>query len=76
MHYPAQVDSLLADAGLRVGRRSTVGFGPFTVRSRKLLGDESGRRLDRRLSGLAADRLPFLRRRGWHYVVLATAPER
>ena len=75
MHYPAQVDSLLADAGLRVGRRSTVGFGPFTVRSRKILGEDRGRHLDRMLNGLAAERLPFLRRRGWHYVVLAHRPE-
>jgi SAM-dependent methyltransferase len=75
MHYPAQVDSLLADAGLLVGRRSTVGFGPFTVRSRKILGEDRGRHLDQMLNGLAAERLPFLRRRGWHYVVLAHRPE-
>ncbi len=74
MHYPAQVDSMLVDAGLRVRRRTTVGFGPFTVRSRRIVGEDRGRRLDRMLSGLAADRLPFLRRRGWHYVVLADRP--
>lgn len=74
MHYPARVDSMLVDAGLRVRRRTTVGFGPFTVRSKRVLGEDRERRLNAMLSGLAADRLPFLRRRGWHYVVLADRP--
>lgn len=74
MHFPGRVDSMLAAAGLRVRRRTTVGFGPFSIRGHGILADDRGRRLDRTLNALAAERLPFLRRLGWHYVVLAERP--
>ena len=74
MHFPGRVDSMLAAAGLQVRRRTTIGFGPFSIRGHGIIADDRGRRLDRTLSALAAERLPFLRRLGWHYVVLADRP--
>ena len=65
---------MLAAAGLQVKRRTTIGYGPFSIRGRTILADDRGRSLDRSLGALAAERLPFLRGLGWHYVVLADRP--
>jgi len=54
---------------LRVAERQFT-FEPYALALAR--GDHTFRLLvDRTLSALAAERLPFLRRLGWHYVVLA-----
>ena len=67
-HLPEEIDAMLAPAGVDVVRRTTIGYGPFTVMSRRALPDGLGRTLDERLQRAAADR-PRLRGAGWHYLV-------
>lgn len=74
MHLPRQVDAMVTRGGLRVRRRTTLGFGPFTLRDRAAMSDAHGLRVHRLLSALAQDRLPLLRRMGWHYLLLAQRP--
>lgn len=71
LHSPSTVDRMLIAAGLEPERRKTLGFGPFTVLRRPILGDRLGLRLHRWLQGLADRGMPGLRRTGWHYVVSA-----
>lgn len=71
LYTPARVDGWLVAAGLRPERRTTIGFGPFTFFWRPVLRDETGRRLEVRLDRLSARRATWLRRHGWHYLVLA-----
>lgn len=66
-HRAEEVDGLLADAGITVERRTTIGYGPFTVMGRRILPDGLGRIVDERLQGAALDH-PRLRRVGWHYL--------
>jgi SAM-dependent methyltransferase len=68
---PSMVDRMLLAAGLEPERRRTLGFGPFTVLRRPILGDRLGLRLHRWLQGLADRGVPGLRRAGWHYMVCA-----
>jgi SAM-dependent methyltransferase len=70
LHEPARVDRWLVAAGLEPERRTTVGFGPFTVFWRPVLPDRTGIRLHRAL-GRGAEQRPRLRRHGWHYLVSA-----
>jgi 2-polyprenyl-3-methyl-5-hydroxy-6-metoxy-1,4-benzoquinol methylase len=67
-HAPREVDGLLASEGVDVLRRTTVGYGPFTVMGRLLLPDRVGTWLHERLERAARGR-PRLRGSGWHYVV-------
>lgn len=67
-HLPREVDEMLAGAGIAVARRTTVGYGPFTLMGRRLLPDRAGTRLHEGLEQSAA-RSPRLRGSGWHYVV-------
>jgi 2-polyprenyl-3-methyl-5-hydroxy-6-metoxy-1,4-benzoquinol methylase len=69
LHTPGKVDRWLVAAGLEPERRTTVGFGPFTVFWRPVLPDRTALRLDRRLDQLAERRVPRLRCHGWHYLV-------
>ena len=71
LHSPSTVDRMLVAAGLEPERWKTLGFGPFTVLRRPILGDRLGLRLHRWLQGLADRRVPGLRRAGWHYMVSA-----
>jgi 2-polyprenyl-6-hydroxyphenyl methylase/3-demethylubiquinone-9 3-methyltransferase len=73
-HRPSEVDRMLVAANLELGRRSTVGFGPFTFRRRPILGDRAGLWLHLRLQALADRGVPGFRLNGWHYVVSARAP--
>ncbi|MGI8559443.1 MAG: class I SAM-dependent methyltransferase [Solirubrobacteraceae bacterium] len=66
-HLPAEVDEMLAGAGIAVARRTTVGYGPFTVMDRSLLPDSVGTGLHERLERYAGGH-PRLRGSGWHYV--------
>ncbi|MGH3262536.1 MAG: methyltransferase domain-containing protein [Trebonia sp.] len=70
-HSPRQVDELLARAGIRTARRTTVGYGPFTVVGRPLLPDPVSVALHKRLQHTAAGH-PRLRATGWHYMVVGT----
>ena len=65
------MNEIVTANGMRIERRTTVGYGPFTVRGRAVMNEARGRRLHHALSALARERLPFLRRMGWHYLVLA-----
>jgi ubiquinone/menaquinone biosynthesis C-methylase UbiE len=67
-HAPREVDAMLAGEGLVVVRRTTVGYGPFTVMGTLLLPDRIGTSLHERLESSARER-PRLRGTGWHYVV-------
>ncbi len=74
LHTPSQVDRLLTAAGLEPVRRTTIGFGPFTVLGRAVLGDRFGLILHRRLERLAETAVPQLRRTAWHHIVAARKP--
>ena len=71
LYTPGRVDRWLVAAGLEPERRTTVGFGPFTVFWRSVLPDRTSLRLQRGLDHLAERRFPRLRRYGWHYLVSA-----
>jgi SAM-dependent methyltransferase len=71
LHTPGRVDSWLVAAGLEPERRTTIGFGPFTVFWRPVLRDRTALRLHLGLDHLAERRVPRLRRCGWHYLVSA-----
>ena len=70
-HSPSTVDRMLLAAGMEPERSKTLGFGPFTVLRRPILGDRLGLGLHRWLQGLADRGTPGLRRAGWHYLVCA-----
>ncbi len=67
-HAPREVDGLLAGAGIAVTRRTTIGYGPFTVLGRPVLAAGLGSSLDEMLQH-AARAHPRLRGGGWHYLV-------
>jgi SAM-dependent methyltransferase len=71
LYTPGRVDRWLVAAGLEPERRTTVGFGPFTVFWRPVLHDRTSVRLHRGLDHLAERRVPRLRRHGFHYLVSA-----
>jgi SAM-dependent methyltransferase len=71
LYTPRRVDRWLVAAGLEPERRTTIGFGPFTVYWRSFLSDQTALRLHRGLDHLAEHRVPRLRRHGWHYLVSA-----
>jgi 2-polyprenyl-3-methyl-5-hydroxy-6-metoxy-1,4-benzoquinol methylase len=66
-HDAAEVDALLAGAAITVLRRTTVGYGPFTILGRRALPEVAGTRLHHALQ-LAGERHPRLRGTGWHYI--------
>ena len=66
-HRAEEVDRMLADAGITVVHRTTIGYGPFTVMGRRILPDGVGRLVDERLQAASLDH-PRLRRVGWHYL--------
>jgi SAM-dependent methyltransferase len=67
LHLPREVDEMLTGQGIDVSRRTSVGYGPFTVMGRLLLPDGVGTRLHQRLERSAGGR-PRLRGSGWHYL--------
>lgn len=73
-HWPSRIDRLLLASGLEVAQRATVGFGPFSMLGRPLLGEDAGVKLHRRLQTLSDRRVPLVRSTGWHYVVCARKP--
>jgi 2-polyprenyl-3-methyl-5-hydroxy-6-metoxy-1,4-benzoquinol methylase len=73
LHQPWQIDARLREAGLAPSRRTTLGFGPFTLLDRSIVPDAWGLALHLRLQAAGRTR-PSLRRSGWHYVVAARKP--
>jgi ubiquinone/menaquinone biosynthesis C-methylase UbiE len=70
-----QFDSLLSVAGLRKLEGRTIGFGPFSFFSRKLLPEPLGIKLHHELQSLADRGFPVLRSTGTQYIVLAAKPD-
>jgi ubiquinone/menaquinone biosynthesis C-methylase UbiE len=66
-----EIDRKFSAAGLQKVKSATVGFGPFTVWDKALLGDVLAIRLHSRLQSLAFRSVPVLKSTGAHYVVLA-----
>ena len=75
LHRASEVDALLERAAVTVVRRTTVGYGPFTVLGRPALPDAAGTRLNEILQRAGA-RHPRLRGAGWHYVVAGVKDSR
>jgi D-aspartate ligase len=77
-HHRAELDRILAAAGLESVARSTFGFGPFTLLGRRLLPDSVGVRVDASLQALADRDVPGLRAVGAQHLVVArrSAPAR
>jgi SAM-dependent methyltransferase len=67
---PRRLDLALSCAGLTKARGATIGFGPFSFWGRRILTEHEGKRLHRKLQGLADRRVPLLRSMGAQYVVL------
>ncbi len=64
-------DGELANAGFEKIAGQTVGFGPFTLCTRRLLNEEAGWKWHLRLQALADRGVPLLRSAGLVYLVLA-----
>jgi ubiquinone/menaquinone biosynthesis C-methylase UbiE len=75
LHRASDIDALLDRATVTVVRRTTVGYGPFTVLGRRALPDAAATRLHEILQR-AGDRHPRLRGAGWHYVVAGVKDSR
>jgi ubiquinone/menaquinone biosynthesis C-methylase UbiE len=67
----AGFDDELAHAGFDKIAGQTIGFGPFTFGSRRVLSEETGWKWHLRLQDLADKGLPLLRSAGLVYLVLA-----
>jgi ubiquinone/menaquinone biosynthesis C-methylase UbiE len=73
-HRLADFDRILRAAGLELLRRSTFGFGPFTMFGVPMTSARLGIRLNARLQRLADQGMPGVRSAGAQYLVLARAP--
>lgn len=72
MYSLSEFDSLLSVVGLRKLEGRTMGFGPFSFFSYKLLPESLGIKVHHKLQSLADRGLPLLRSTGSQYLVLAT----
>jgi predicted ATP-grasp superfamily ATP-dependent carboligase/ubiquinone/menaquinone biosynthesis C-methylase UbiE len=70
-HDPEALDRLLRAAGLQAVKRTSLGFGPFSLFGKKLLSERASLAAHERLQRLADRDLPLLRSTGAHLVVLA-----
>jgi D-aspartate ligase len=70
-HDAGALEALLRARGLETVRRSSIGFGPFSLLGRKLLSDAADVTVHERLQRLADRDWPLLRSSGAHHVVLA-----
>jgi ubiquinone/menaquinone biosynthesis C-methylase UbiE len=71
----ADFDGELANAGFEKIAGQTLGFGPFTLCTRRLLNEEAGWQWHLRLQELADKGVPLLRSAGLVYLVLARRTE-
>lgn len=74
LDFPARIERLLHDGGMRTIERRTVGFGPMSFLGKEIFDQQRGMRIDERLQGLADRGVPVLQWTGWHYVVRARKP--
>jgi len=71
-HYPRELHHMLGSCNFINIKSRTVGFGPFTLLGKELLGDRVGVKLHRQLQRLAAEKsFSPLRWTGSHHLVLA-----
>ncbi len=70
----AEFDAILNAAGLELLKRTTFGFGPFTMFGLPVTSGRLGIRLNARLQRLADQGVPGFRAAGAQYLVLARAP--
>jgi ubiquinone/menaquinone biosynthesis C-methylase UbiE len=70
-HDASRMDALLRSAGLEPVKRSSVGFGPFSLFGRKLLSERADFAVHHRLQQLADLDWPVLRSTGLYHVILA-----
>ena len=70
LHAIAELDAMLAAAGVEKRRGAAYGFGPFTLLGRRALPDGVGVRLDRFLQQRVDAGSPALARHGAQYLVL------
>ena len=73
-HRLAEFDALLSRSGLELLKRSTFGFGPFTMFGLPVTSGRLGIRLNTSLQRLADQGVPGFRSAGAQYLVLARAP--
>jgi predicted ATP-grasp superfamily ATP-dependent carboligase/ubiquinone/menaquinone biosynthesis C-methylase UbiE len=73
-HDARQLHELMRAAGLETVRRSTIGFGRFSLMGYPLFSEHRDRLLHRRLQSLADRGWPILRSTGAHHVILARKP--
>jgi D-aspartate ligase len=73
-HSRAQLDCIVAAAGLERITGLTFGFGPFSLFGRTVLPDEFGVKVNRSLQRLADRGVPVLRGTGAQYLVVARRP--
>ena len=73
-HDAGRLVELLRSAGLETVKRSSVGFGPFSLLGRKLLSERADLAVHERLQRLAERDWPVLRSTGAHHVILARKP--
>jgi ubiquinone/menaquinone biosynthesis C-methylase UbiE len=71
----ADFDGELANAGFEKIAGQTLGFGPFTLCTRRLLNEKAGWQWHLRLQELADKGVPLLRSAGLVYLVLARRTE-
>jgi ubiquinone/menaquinone biosynthesis C-methylase UbiE len=72
-HRLAEFDAILKAAGLELLKRSTFGFGPFTMFGLPVTSARAGVSLNARLQRLADQGMPGFRSAGAQYLVLARA---
>jgi ubiquinone/menaquinone biosynthesis C-methylase UbiE len=73
-HRLAEFDKILRAVGLELVKRSTFGFGPFTMFGLPVTSQRLSIRLNARLQRLADQGVPGVRSAGGQYLVLARAP--
>jgi len=64
--------NLLRGAGFEIGQRASLGFGPFTLFTRRLLPEGAAVAVHRRLQAMADHGAPILSVTGAQHLVLAT----
>jgi len=75
-HDARRLEALLREAALEPVRRSSVGFGPFSLWGKRLFSDGTDMAIHRRLQRLADAEWPLVQSTGAHHVVLARKGER
>jgi SAM-dependent methyltransferase len=75
MHAPGEFDSMLRRAGLSIGQRASIGFGPFTFLGLRVLPELLARRVNARLQKRADSGHTLLASLGAQCLALARKAE-